>query len=68
MTVLLLQTVCKHHARFMTVRRQFHAAVSSPQATLQPHTIEKEEEITNMERRKRMFEDNDDRRRNRLAT
>ena len=52
----------------MTVRRQFHAVVSSPETTVHPHTVEKEKESTNMVRKKIIFEDKDDSRRNRLAT
>ena len=70
-TVLLFQTVWRHQARLVAARRQFQAVVSSPQATVQPQTVEREKDISRRMRRKRkpygVLGAKDDSRRSRLA-
>ena len=56
----------------VAARRQFQAVVSSPQATVQPQTVEREKDISRRMRRKRkpygVLVAKDDSRRSRLAT
>ena len=71
-TVLLFHTVWRHKAWLVAARRQFQAVVSSPQATVQPQTVEREKDISRRMRRKRkpygVLVAKDDSRRSRLAT
>ena len=71
-TVLLFHTVWRHQARLVAARTQFQAVLSSPQATVQPQTVEREKDISRRMRRKRktygVLGAKDDSRRSRLAT